>query len=82
MMQWIYDTLVRVAVEDKQIGYCKGIEYVCLGVVVAYPDYDPQAYSCTFDYLMNRVGLRQLYLEGFPFYFKELNSLRNFLLAG
>lgn len=69
MMQWIYDAVVRMAVEDKQMGYCKGVEYVCLGVVVAYPCFDLQAYDTILHHLMYTVGLRELYLQGFPYYF-------------
>ena len=82
MMQWIYDAVVRLAVEDKQMGYCKGVEYVCLGVVVAYPCYNLEAYDAILHHLMYRVGLRELYLEGFPYYFKELAAIQDYLKEG
>jgi hypothetical protein len=37
IMQWIYDTLIRYAIEDQEVRYCKGLEYICLGIVVSYP---------------------------------------------
>ena len=79
IMQWIYDTLMRFAVHDQQIRYCKGIQYVCLGIIVAYPQFNLNKYTQLFYHFMNIHRFRELYLEGSPKYFEELHSIKEYI---
>jgi hypothetical protein len=70
IMQWIYDSLMRYAIEDQQVRYCKGLEYVCLGIVVAYPEFDLPKYSQLLHHFLYLNGFRELYQEGSPRFFR------------
>lgn len=61
IMQWIYDSLIRYAIEDQQVRYCKGLEYVCLGIVVAYPKFEVAKYSQLLNHFLNVNGFKELY---------------------
>jgi hypothetical protein len=79
IMQWIYDSLIRYAIEDQQVRYCKGLEYICLGVVIAYPLFDLAKYSQLLHHFLNVNGFRELYQEGSPRFFRELQRIRQAL---
>lgn len=74
-MQWIYDSLMRLAIEDRQVRYCKGLQYICLGVVIAYPEFNLAKYSQLFRHFLSIKGFRQLYQDGSSLFFRELLSL-------
>jgi hypothetical protein len=78
-MQWVYDSLMRYALDDPQVRYCKGLEYVCLGVVVAFPRFDPPKYSQLLYHFLQRNAFRELYQEGSPRFFRELQRMRQAL---
>jgi hypothetical protein len=79
-MQWIYDTLIRYAIEDQEVRYCKGLEYICLGIVVSYPEFDLPKYSQIFQHFMHVNGFRELYLEGSPRFFSELHKIQDSII--
>lgn len=58
IMQWIYDSLMRYAIEDQQVRYCKGLEYICLGIVVAYPFLDLPKYSQLLHHFLHHNSFR------------------------
>jgi hypothetical protein len=79
IMQWVYDSLMRYAIEDQQVRYCKGLEYVCLGIVVAYPRFDLPKYSQLLHHFLQGHSFRELYQEGSPRFFRELQRVRQAL---
>ena len=70
IIQWIYDSLIRCAIEDQQVRYCKGLEYICLGIVVAYPKFDVAKYSQLLNHFLSINGFKELYYEGSPRFFR------------
>jgi hypothetical protein len=67
--------LERCALDFKQIRYCKGLEYLCLGVVLSYPEINTVKYTQLFYHFMREVDMWELYLEGSPRYYSELNKI-------
>lgn len=78
-MQWVYDALMRYALEDQQVRYCKGLEYICLGIVLAFPRVDLAKYSQLLHHFLIRHAFRELYQEGSPRFFQELQRMRHAL---
>lgn len=76
IMQWMYDALISYALIDPQLRYTKGLEYICLGVVVSYPLFDPPKLTQLLHHFLTVLSFRELFLEGSPRYFSELNRLQ------
>lgn len=66
-------------IDFKQIRYCKGLEYLCIGVIFSYPCIDIAKYSQLFYHFLRENQFWELYLEGSPRYYSELSKITNSL---
>ena len=64
--EWMLTTLIEYALEDTQVKYCKGLQYICLGIAVSLPEFQPTKCKQIFRHYMFTLKLRQLFLEGSP----------------
>ena len=79
LMQWMERMLQRCAIDFQQIRYCKGLQYICIGIIFSYPEVNIAKYSQVFYHILSFCNFDQLYLEGSPRYYSQLNKICGWL---